>query len=139
MGRLLPYENKLSRHVKAEIFAAADAALACSGTVAMELAWAKVPTVITYKMAWLTGLVGFMLIKIKYASMINLMADRAIQPEFLHWRCKLEDVLTAIEPLLLDETAAKAQIEALETVVKRLQHPDGLPSEVAAKIVQRYL
>ncbi len=121
------------------VFAAADAALACSGTVAMELAWAKVPTVISYKMAWLSSLIGYMLLKVKYASMINIIADRAIQPEFLQWRCKLETVVETIGPLLLDEQTRQAQLRELEDVTDRLKHPDKSPSQAAAQVVLNYL
>lgn len=121
------------------VFAAADAALACSGTAAMELAWAKVPTVIGYKMAWLSSLIGYMLLKVKYASMINIIADRAIQPEFLQWRCKLETVVETIGPLLLDDQARQAQMRELEGITDRLRHPSQLPSQVAAEVILSYL
>ena len=124
---------------KDQAFAAADAALACSGTVSMELAWAKVPTIITYKMAMVSSLIGYTLLKVKYAGMINIIADRMVQPEFLQWRCTLEDVIASLEPLLLDKDARNAQIEALSAITDRLRHPDRLPSEVAAEAVLEYV
>ena len=90
-------------------------------------------------MAMVSSLIGYTLLKVKYAGMINIIADRMVQPEFLQWRCTLEDVIASLEPLLLDKDARNAQIEALSAITDRLRHPDRLSSEVAAEAVLEYV
>ena len=68
---------------KYDAFAAADAAVAASGTVAVELAVAGVPVVIAYRMGPLTGFLAPFLVKLKYVSLPNILLDREVQPEFI--------------------------------------------------------
>ena len=72
---------------KYDAFAAATAALACSGTVSVELAMARLPTVIAYKVSPLTALLSRHFIKVKFVTLINIMRERMIMPEFLQQHC----------------------------------------------------
>ena len=54
---------------KADALAASDGALAASGTITLELALARVPTVVAYRLHPLTALIARRLMKSKYASM----------------------------------------------------------------------
>src|SRR5690606_9096722 len=58
---------------KPDAFAASDAALAASGTVALELGVAKVPAVIGYRMHPVTAWLAHRLVKVKYVNLINLL------------------------------------------------------------------
>jgi lipid-A-disaccharide synthase len=120
------------------IFAAADVSLACSGTILMELAWARIPTVVAYKTSWLTGVILRSSLKIKYASMINIIADRLIQPEFLQREMTSEGIERELSFLLNDPTAREAQIAAVEPILDRLQHPGETPSNRAAEVILGY-
>ena len=68
--------------MKRAAFAAADVALAASGTVSLELAAASLPMVIAYRMNWLS----FRLIKamalIDTVTLVNLVSDTRVVPEF---------------------------------------------------------
>ena len=66
---------------KNEAFAASNIALAASGTVSLELAIAKIPQVIAYKLSPLTFLLAKKLLKIKYVNLINIIANNSIIPE----------------------------------------------------------
>ena len=67
---------------KYDAFAAANAALAASGTVSLELAMARVPSIIGYRLSPLTAMVARRLIRVKYASIVNIILDREAMPEF---------------------------------------------------------
>ena len=73
---------------KYDAFAAADIALAASGTVALELALAGTPAVITYKTNPLTALIGKVLFKARYVHIVNLVLDREAVPELLQGACR---------------------------------------------------
>src|SRR5690606_9536364 len=73
-------------------FKAMDVAVAVSGTVGLELAALQVPHVIGYKTSELTAMIAKRLVKVKYAHLANIMADREIVPEFLQEQCTADAI-----------------------------------------------
>ena len=61
----------------------ADVAIASSGTVTLECAWFRVPTVVLYRTSWITYLLGKLFIKVKHIAMPNVLAEREVFPEFI--------------------------------------------------------
>ncbi len=116
-------------------FAAADAALAASGTVALELAMASTPAVIAYKINPLTAFLVRQLIKVRYVNLINIVLDRPVVPEFLQKDCRPEKLAAAIDYLLGDAESRAQQIAAGRDALHRLGL-DGPPTgERAARVV----
>ena len=68
---------------KYDAFAASDVAIACSGTVALELALADTPYVTIYKMSWFSSIVARKLVKVPYVNIINILLDKEVVPELL--------------------------------------------------------
>ncbi len=120
---------------KYDAFAASRAALACSGTVALELALARVPTVIAYKVNGLTAAVYRRFIRAKYANLVNIMHNRMVVPELLQENCVPARLAETAGTLLSDEDARQAQLTALETVAAWLGQGQFIPSERAAATV----
>ena len=129
----LPVEVVRGAAAKAKAFRAATAALAASGTVALELAVAKVPTVVAYRFAGIVGLLPPSLLGVPFVSLANLIAGREVQPEYLQRRCRSEQLLPAVERLLSDPEARAAQREGYRGVVEALTPPEGAPSRAAAR------
>jgi lipid-A-disaccharide synthase len=97
---------------KFDAFAASDAALAASGTVSLELAMARVPMVIGYRV-WTPTFIGMKLVaKIAYASLINILLDRPVIPELLQGACVPNRLEPAVAALLTDPAARSAQLSA---------------------------
>jgi lipid-A-disaccharide synthase len=63
--------------------AAADVAIASTGTVTMECAFFGVPTITLYKTSWLTYEIGRRIITVKSLTMPNLLAGEEVMPEFI--------------------------------------------------------
>jgi len=116
-------------------FAAADGALAVSGTVSLELALARVPTVVTYKAHALTGLVASFLVRAKYVSPPNLILDRAVIPELLMGNCRPRRLAEAVAQILVDRQARAAQTRAAGEVAAKLSTGGDPPSRRAARAV----
>lgn len=118
-----------------DAFAAADAALAASGTVALELAMARTPMVITYKLNPVTALLAKRVIKTRYVNLINLILDREVVPELLLEACRPDRLAAEVGRLLDDPAARAAQRLGAEEAIRAL-HGSGLkPSERAAEVV----
>ena len=116
-------------------FEAAHMAIAASGTVALELALARVPMVIAYKMDPVTAFYVRRVVTVEYACLINLIKNASIVPELLQERCTPETIVAAADPLLTDERARAAQLAALDDVRASLGLGGEAPSVRAARAV----
>ncbi|MSO53667.1 MAG: lipid-A-disaccharide synthase [Rhodospirillales bacterium] len=121
---------------KFDAFAAANVALAASGTVALELAMAKTPAVIAYRVSALTHAVVRHLIKIRYANLVNIILDREAMPEFIQNNCRPELLAAAVDALLAKTDAAARQIEAGQKALVQLGLGGASPSRRAAQVVR---
>ncbi len=122
-------------------FAAADAALAASGTVSLELAAQNCPMVIGYDMAPLTLWLMRRLIRIDTVTLVNLVSETRTVPEFIGGECRAERLVPALAQLLRGETggATGGQAEAMRLTMERLGRGGEAPGLRAARSVLRYL
>ncbi|CAO3422137.1 lipid-A-disaccharide synthase [Azospirillum endophyticum] len=120
---------------KYDAFAAAEAALAASGTVALELALARLPTVIAYRLNPVTVALYRRLIRVKYVNLVNLMLDRMLVPELLQQDCRPDRLAAELGRLLDDPAARRAQVDGVAEVARWLGQGDTPPSERAARAV----
>ncbi len=101
-----------------DAFAAANAALAASGTVAAELAIFGTPMVVAYRLDLLTEIWARHVLTTPYVSLINIAAGRAVVPEFLQRDCEPEKMAAALLPLLRGGPEREAQCAAFPAIVK---------------------
>ena len=101
---------------KWDAFAAGDVALAASGSVALELAMAQIPMVIAYRVNPASAAIARRLIKIPYACLVNIIAERPAVPELLQENCRPERLAEAVSRLLRDPEARAVQHEAAQKV-----------------------
>jgi lipid-A-disaccharide synthase len=121
---------------KADAFAAASAGLIKSGTSSLEAAVAGLPHVIAYRVNPISAAIARRLIRVRFASLVNLLCDREVVPEFLQERCTAAKLAGGLGPLLEGGEAAAAQRAGFAEALARLAPPGGeRPSEAAAKAV----
>ena len=135
-GRPILVETLAEKH---DAFAAVrdsgGAGLIKSGTSSLEMAVAGLPHVVTYRVNPITAAIIRRLVRVRFASLVNLLADREIAPEYLQDRATPDALAEALHQLLTDPQAASAQRAGLASVLDQL-HPPGLaPSEAAADAV----
>jgi lipid-A-disaccharide synthase len=114
-------------------FDAADVALAASGTVTTELALARTPMVVGYKVGALTFVLSKPLMNIRFITLINLILEREAIPEFLQDACTPEALHAALLPLLMDKDARARQLADQEQALKMLGEGGEAPSTRAAR------
>ncbi|WP_237214900.1 lipid-A-disaccharide synthase [Falsiroseomonas oryziterrae] len=131
-GRPILVEALADKH---DAFACASAGLIKSGTSSLEMAVAGVPHIVAYRVNPITAAIVRRLVRVRFASLVNLLAEREVAPEFLQDRAMPEAMAEALHTLLADPAAAEAQRAGLRSVLDSL-HPPGLaPSEAAARVV----
>ncbi|MGF1455834.1 MAG: lipid-A-disaccharide synthase [Alphaproteobacteria bacterium] len=116
-------------------FDAADAALAVSGTVTTELALARVPMVVVYKMGWLTRWLAEFYVYTPFITMINLIEQAGVVPEFIQEGATAEAIVDELLPLLTDPAARERQLADQMDALKSMGLGRESPSRRAARAV----
>ncbi len=114
----------------------AKAALVVSGTATLETALFKVPQVVVYETGWhwLFKTLRKYLLKVKWVSLVNLIAGREVVPEQVADTCTIEQIATSFAPLLDDGSKERqAQLAGYDEVLQLLG--DKNAPEEAAKII----
>jgi len=106
----------LVRDNRYDAMAACDAALAASGTVALELALLGIPMAIAYKVSSITALLVRWLAQVAHVSLVNLIAGREIVPEFLQDDVEPRKMASALEQMLHDERTRSMMRSSLAQV-----------------------
>lgn len=119
-----------------DAFHAADAALACSGTVTLELARLGVPTIAAYRLSWMNwALARYVLMKAKYISLVNIAADEMLIPEFVQMDCTGDRLAGAAYAMLEDARGREALSERLREVTQGMAGEGADPAAAAARKV----
>ena len=98
IGRTWPVPTTIIEDAgeKADAFAASDVVLAASGTVTVELAMAEVPMVVAYRASALTAAIFLRLVRVRFASIVNLVCDRPVIPELIQDECRSDRLHAAV-------------------------------------------
>ncbi|MDX5350952.1 MAG: lipid-A-disaccharide synthase [Paracoccaceae bacterium] len=107
-------------------FAAADVALAASGTVSLELAANACPMVIAYDMHPLTLWLMRRAALIDTVTLVNLVSDTRVVPEFIGPACRPDRIAPALEAVLAAPSAQKAAMALTMERLGKGGQPPGL-------------
>lgn len=118
-----------------DAIAHADIALAASGTVTVEAALLGTPMVTFYKVTPISWILGRLLVRVPFYSMVNLIAERAIVPELMQSQMNGERLAAEALALLRDE-AARARMRSDLAEVRRRLSGFGQPMARASAIIQ---
>lgn len=113
--------------------AASDAAIAASGTVALEVALARLPAVVAYRVSNITAAILRPLLNVRFVNLVNLILDREVVPERLQFQCTAEILAGEVEKLL--GKAGQEQIEAVDEALQQLGVGSVPPSRRAADAI----
>ena len=127
-------DEKIKSHLlKKSIFA-----LAKSGTVSLEICNAKIPSIIFYKMNFINFLIIKMLVKIKYANIINIAANEEIIPELLQSKCNAKNIYKVVNEFLDTPLKIKEQLNKTEIVLNTFK-TEKSSSELASQALNKFI
>ena len=121
-----------------DVLACADLALAASGTVTIEAALLGTPMITFYRVNGLSWLMGKLLVRVPFYSMVNLVAGHRIVPELMQGEMTGERLATEALALLENRSARDKMRRELSTVAQQLSGPQD-PMEVAASLAEQHL
>lgn len=123
---------------KFRAFRLADAALAASGTVTLELGLAGTPMVVAYKVDAVAASLRFLL-NVPSIVLANLVLQENAFPEFIQEDCNPETLSAALSALLTDGEVRERQRKAVARVRSTLRASGDAPSARAAEVTLRIL
>ncbi len=125
---------------KYDSFSLAKLAIVASGTATLELSLAKLPCIVAYKVNYLTAKIVRFLVKIKYASIINIINNKEIIKEFIQEKCTVEAITEeSLKLLAVAHTNTSTMDKAIDKTLKQLGYLNFIPSQKAAGIIEDIL
>ncbi len=124
---------------RADAFAAADAALAASGTVSLELALRGVPSVVAYRTNPITAALVRRMLTVSHVALPNILAGQAVMAEFIQENCRAAPIADALGRLFDDRGHRAAQQRKFAHIAEMLGLGGLAPSLRAAEAVLRII
>ena len=125
-------------NIKNQILNKSIFAVSKSGTISLEICNAKVPSIIIYKMNFLNFLIVKMLVKIKFANIINIINNKEIIPELIQKECNSKEIYNSVVYFLKNPELMKKQISECDKTLSMIRSKTSSSIE-ASLILQKYL
>ncbi len=127
-------DSKIKDHIlKKSVFAVSK-----SGTISLEISKAKIPSVILYKMGLINFFIIKMLVKTKFANIINIAAKKEIIPELLQSNCNPQKIFEVVSNYLDNPNKIDEQVSKTQKILKSFK-TNTLSSILAANALNKYL
>ena len=123
--KIVTYTNQKQKIMSESFFA-----VAASGTVTLELAKFNTPMIVVYRTHFITKLIIKLLVKVKYACLINIYFDKLIIPEFLFNDFSYKKILPIFSDFLENKLKRNEQIKNLKAFSSKMLIKNKNPAEI---------
>ncbi len=120
-----------------DLLSHATSALVTSGTATLETALFQVPQVVCYRTSGFSYRIAKALIKVKYLSLVNIIADSPIVPELIQDELTPQNSISELSQTLPGAPQRKAQLEGYRKLKELLGKPGA--SQRTAQLMVEYL
>jgi len=104
--------------IKSYILKKSSFAVAKSGTISLEICNANVPSIIIYKINFINFFIVKMLVKVKFANIINIAAGKEIIPELLQEKCNAKNIFSKVDEFLTNPDLSINQVNQFKAIIK---------------------
>ena len=125
-------------NIKSEILSISVFAVSKSGTVSLEICNANVPSIIIYKMNFLNFMIIKLLVKIKFANIINIINNKEVIPELLQNECNPKEIFKTVAYFLNHPELSNKQLKDCQKTLSEIRSKTSSSSE-ASSILANYL
>jgi len=106
-----------------DILKCADIAIACSGTITLELVLFKIPTIAVYKTDFLSSFIGRILVDFRNVLLPNFILERKIVPFLFQEKCQFKYINQLLyENIEQIETKKRIFKEASNEIIERMKY-----------------
>jgi lipid-A-disaccharide synthase len=98
--------------------AASDYAVIASGTATLQAVLLGLPLVVVYKVFPLTFWLGKRIVKVKYASLVNILSEREVVRELLQKDATVENIMLELKRMMSDAAYRSQMLKAYDDVRK---------------------
>ena len=126
-------------NIKSQILSNSVFAVAKSGTVSLEICNANIPSIIIYKINMINYLIMKLLVKVKFANIINIINNKEIIPELLQGDCNAKEIYNSVVYLLKNPELMKDQVDNCNKTLKNIRSKSSSSSSEASSILLKYL
>ena len=121
--------------IKSQILSNSIFAVSKSGTVSLEICNARVPSIIIYKMNFLNFFIIKLLVKIKFANIINIINQKEIIPELIQNECNAKEIFRSVVYFLKNPDLMKKQINDIDKTLNEIKSKTSSSSQASAVIL----
>ena len=125
-------------NIKSQILLNSVFAVSKSGTVSLEICNAKVPSIIIYKMNFMNFMIVKLLVKIKYANIINIINNREVIPELIQNECNSKEIFNSVVYFLKNPSLMDKQINDFTNTLEEIRSKTS-SAEEASSVLSSYL
>ena len=125
-------------NIKSEILSISVFAVSKSGTVSLEICNANIPSIIIYKMNFLNFMIIKLLVKIKFANIINIINNKEVIPELLQKECNPKEIFRSVTYFLKNPILIDRQIDDYKKTLDEIRSKTSSTGEASA-ILAKYL
>jgi lipid-A-disaccharide synthase len=125
-------------NIKSQILSNSVFAVAKSGTVSLEICNANIPSIIIYKINMINYLIMKLLVKVKFANIINIINNKEIIPELLQSECNAKEIFNSVVYFLKNPKLMENQVINCNKTLSEIRSKSSSSSE-ASSILSNYL
>ena len=125
-------------NIKKQILNNSIFAVSKSGTISLEICNAKIPSIIIYKMNFLNFFILKMLVKIKFANIINIINNKEIIPELIQNECNAKEIYNSVVYFLKYPELMNKQINECEETLTKIRSKTS-SSDEASTVLTKFL
>lgn len=114
----------------------AEAAVVASGTATLETALFDVPQVVVYKGHPVSIGIARMVVKIRFISLVNLIADREVIKELIQEDCSTQKIGEELEAIINNQSYRQRMLDNYNRLDERMGKPGA--SAKAAELIIKY-
>ena len=111
-----------------------DTAIVASGSVTLEAALLRTPTIIVYRVSWLSYVIARLIVHVRYIGLPNIIAGKEVFPEFIQ---HLDPEMIAQKALSMIDKGRKGIADTIESVNDQLTKKDSY--RLAGTAVKNFL
>ncbi len=125
-------------NIKSQILLNSIFAVAKSGTVSLEVCNANIPSIIIYKINMINFFIMKLLVKVKFANIINIINNKEIIPELLQGDCNAKEIYNSVVYFLKNPELMKDQVNNFNKTLNDIRSKTSSSSEASA-VLNKYL